>query len=56
MYNPESFPRGAASYTPSFVESAKEFHVTPVANEVNSPVDIETAMADLGAGLAVDSL
>lgn len=49
MYNPESFPRGAASYTPSFVEAAKEFHVTPVANEVNSPVDIETAMADLGA-------
>jgi putative ABC transport system substrate-binding protein len=48
MYNPESFPRGAASYTPSFVEAAKEFHVTPVANEVNSPVDIETAMADLG--------
>jgi putative ABC transport system substrate-binding protein len=49
MYNPESFPRGAASYTPSFVEAAKEFHVTPVANEVNSPIDIETAMADLGA-------
>jgi putative ABC transport system substrate-binding protein len=49
MYNPESFPRGAASYTPSFVEAAKEFHVTPVANEVNTPVDIETAMADLGA-------
>jgi putative tryptophan/tyrosine transport system substrate-binding protein len=49
MYNPESFPRGAASYTPSFVEAAKEFHVTPIANEVNSPVDIETAMADLGA-------
>jgi putative ABC transport system substrate-binding protein len=49
MYNPESFPRGAASYTPSFVEAAKEFHVTPVANEVSSPVDIETAMADLGA-------
>ena len=48
MYNPESFPRGAASYTPSFVEAAKEFHVTPIANEVHSPTDIETAMADLG--------
>src|ERR1700732_3326894 len=48
MYNPESFPRGAASYTPSFVEAAKEFHVTPIANEVHSPIDIERAMADLG--------
>jgi putative tryptophan/tyrosine transport system substrate-binding protein len=49
MYNPESFPRGAASYMPTFIESAKEFHVTPTAAEVHSPADIDTAMTDLGA-------
>jgi putative tryptophan/tyrosine transport system substrate-binding protein len=49
MYNPESVPGGGASFLPSFMESAKEFHVTPVAAEVHSTVDIETAMADLGA-------
>jgi len=36
---------------PAFVESAKEFHVTPIATEVHSPAEIETAMADLGAEL-----
>jgi putative tryptophan/tyrosine transport system substrate-binding protein len=49
MYNPESFPRGAASYMPAFTESAKQFNVTPIASEVHSPVDIETAMDDLGS-------
>jgi putative ABC transport system substrate-binding protein len=29
MYNPESVPGGGASFLPSFMESAKEFHVTP---------------------------
>ena len=34
---------------PAFMESAKEFHVTPIATEVHSRAEIETAMADLGA-------
>ena len=49
MYNPESVPRGGTSYMPTFMESAKEFRVTPIAAEVHSAADIETTMADLGA-------
>jgi putative tryptophan/tyrosine transport system substrate-binding protein len=49
MYNPESVPGGGATFLPSFMESAKEFHVVPVAAEVNGPADIEATMADLGA-------
>jgi putative ABC transport system substrate-binding protein len=49
MYNPESVPGGGASFLPSFMESAKEFHVTPVAAEVHNLADIEATMADLGA-------
>jgi putative tryptophan/tyrosine transport system substrate-binding protein len=49
MYNPESVPSGGTLFMPAFVESAKEFHVTPIAAEVHSPAEIETAMADLGA-------
>jgi putative tryptophan/tyrosine transport system substrate-binding protein len=49
MYNPESVPGGGATFLPSFMESAKEFHVIPVAAEVHGPVDIEATMADLGA-------
>jgi putative ABC transport system substrate-binding protein len=49
MYSPEFVPGGAASYLPFFMESAKEFHVTPVPAAVHSAVDIEGAMADLGA-------
>jgi putative ABC transport system substrate-binding protein len=49
MYNPESVPKGEAFYVPTFTESAKEFHITPITAEVRSSDDIETAMADLGA-------
>jgi putative ABC transport system substrate-binding protein len=49
MYNPESVPRGGAYYKPGFMESAKEFNVTPMLVEVHSSGEIETAMADLGA-------
>jgi len=56
MYNPQSVPSGGVSvasggafFMPAFMESAKEFHVTPIAVEVHSPAEIETAMADLGA-------
>ena len=49
MYNPESVPGGGSSYMPAFMESAKEFRVTPIQAEVHSPAEIETTMADLGA-------
>jgi len=47
MYNPESVPGGGTFYMPSFMQSAKEFHVTPIEAEVHSPAQVETAMADL---------
>jgi putative ABC transport system substrate-binding protein len=49
MYNAGSVPGGGAFYMPSFTESAKEFHVTPIVAEVDSPAEIETTMAELGA-------
>ena len=49
MYNPESVPKGEAFYVPTFMESAKEFHITPITAEVHSSEEIEAAMADLGA-------
>jgi putative ABC transport system substrate-binding protein len=57
IYNPESVPPGEAFYVPTFIESAKNFHITPITAEVRSPDEIETAMADLaatpGSGLIV---
>ena len=49
MYNPKSVPKGEAFYVPTFIESAKDFHITPITAEVRSSEEIETAMADLGA-------
>jgi putative tryptophan/tyrosine transport system substrate-binding protein len=49
MYNPESVPKGGTFYMSRFMESAKEFRVTPIAAEVHSAADIETIMAGLGA-------
>ena len=49
MYNPESVSVGGASYMPAFMESAKEFNVTPIEIEVHSTDEIETGIADLGA-------
>jgi putative ABC transport system substrate-binding protein len=49
MYNPESVPGGGSFYMPSFMDSAKEFNVTPIEIKVRSSTEIETAMADLGA-------
>ncbi|HWX84097.1 MAG TPA: ABC transporter substrate-binding protein [Xanthobacteraceae bacterium] len=49
MYNPESVPKGEAVYLPTFIESAKDFHITVITAEVHSSDEIETAMADLGA-------
>jgi putative tryptophan/tyrosine transport system substrate-binding protein len=57
MYNPESATNAGEYYFPPFVESAKEFQVTPIAAEVHSPSEIETSMSDLttvaGTGLIV---
>jgi putative ABC transport system substrate-binding protein len=49
MYNPESVPSGGTSFMPTFMESAKEFNVTPIPAVVHNSSEIETAMADLGA-------
>lgn len=56
MYNPESVPSGGipvvngkAFFVPGFLQSAKEFNVTPIAAEVHSSDEIETTMANLGA-------
>ena len=49
MYNPESVPGGGSSYTPTFMEFAKEFHVTPSMPQVRSASEIEAAMTNLGA-------
>ena len=49
MYNPESVPSGGTSFMPAFMESAKEFNVTPIPAQVHDSSQIETAMVDLGA-------
>lgn len=55
MYNPESVPGGGTLFKPAFMESAKEFHVTPVIDEVHSSAEIEKTMTDL-AGLPGSAL
>ena len=47
MYNSESVPRGGTFYMPPFIEAAKQFHVTPITTEVDTPGEIEKTMADL---------
>ena len=48
MYNPESVPGGGTFYMPAFMESGKQFNVTPVEIHVRTSSEIETAMAGLG--------
>ena len=48
MYNPESVPSGGVSFMPAFMESAKEFKVTPIPAIVHSASEIEKAMRGLG--------
>ena len=48
MYNPTSATQSGAYYMRAFVESAKEFGVTPISAEVHTSSDIETIIADLG--------
>jgi putative ABC transport system substrate-binding protein len=49
MYNAGSVPGGGAFYMPPFLESAKEFHVTPIVAEVHTLEAIVSTMTDLGA-------
>jgi putative ABC transport system substrate-binding protein len=49
MYNPDFVPSGGAYYMPGFMESAKEFNVTPIEAKVHTSSEVETAMAELGA-------
>lgn len=49
MYNPESATNSGKYYFPPFMESAKQFHVIPIATEVHSTGEIETALANFGA-------
>jgi len=49
LYNPASVPGGGTSFMLTFVESAKEYHVTPITVEIHDSDEIEAAMADLGA-------
>ena len=48
MYNPKSATNSGKYYFPSFMEAAKQFHVTPIATEVHSTTEIETALTDFG--------
>jgi putative tryptophan/tyrosine transport system substrate-binding protein len=47
MYNPEAVPRAGMPYTPSFQQSAKEFHVLPITAEVRSQDQIKSEMTKL---------
>jgi putative ABC transport system substrate-binding protein len=49
LYNPASVPGGGTSFMLTFVESAKEYHVTPIGIEIHDSSEIGAAMADLGA-------
>jgi putative ABC transport system substrate-binding protein len=51
MYNPDSVPGGGVLYTPSFVESAKEFGVTPIVAPIDTAGELETFMNDFGTKL-----
>lgn len=49
LYNPESVPGEGTAYLPAFVQSAKEFNVTPITAVVQDTKDVERAMTDLGS-------
>lgn len=49
LYNPESVPGGGTAYMPAFVQSAKEFNVTPIKAVVQNAEDIERSMTELGS-------
>ncbi len=49
MFNPASVPGAGTSFMFTFMEFAKEYHVTPIVVEIQNSGEIETAMANLGA-------
>jgi putative ABC transport system substrate-binding protein len=49
MYNVRSIPSTWELATRTFTEAASEFRMTPVMAAVDSPAEIESVMADLGA-------
>jgi putative ABC transport system substrate-binding protein len=49
MYNLKSVPSTWELAARTFAESANQFNVTPIISKVDSPANIETAMADLAA-------
>jgi putative tryptophan/tyrosine transport system substrate-binding protein len=55
MYNPEAIPSAGAPYTPSFEQSAKQFGIVPITDEVRSEDQIESAMTIL-AGMPHSAL
>jgi putative ABC transport system substrate-binding protein len=59
MFNPHTAPSGGSYFLRSFEIAARSFGVTPITASVRSEVDIETAIAMLGAepggGLVVQS-
>lgn len=48
MFNPESVPSAGAYFMQSFNEAATEYRVHATVSPVNSPADIEAAIAELG--------
>ncbi len=57
LYNPQYFPHEATSYLQAFIQSAKEFNITPATAVIQTTKDVEEAMIDLssipGSGLIV---
>jgi putative tryptophan/tyrosine transport system substrate-binding protein len=49
LYNPASVPSGGTPFMQTFVESAKDYHVTPIVAQIHNAGEIETAITDLGA-------
>lgn len=48
MFNPDTVAMGGLFYSSSFEQAAPASGTKPLTKEVRSPMDIETAMADLG--------
>lgn len=49
LYNPDAVPGSGTPYTPSFRESANEFNVLAITDEVRSEDQIRSAMTELAA-------
>jgi putative tryptophan/tyrosine transport system substrate-binding protein len=49
LYNPASVPGGGTSFMRTFIESAKEYQLTPIVAKIHNAGEIETAMTSLGS-------